>query len=229
MLKADEESAMNNLGKHIFKGLRFGLLLQAAIGPVCLFVLKTAAESGVGAAEAGVAAVTLIDALFVTLAIVGIGSIIEKPGVKTFLKYFGAAMLLYFGAGVILGSFGIQIVPGLNPTLRSASSAFVTCLVITVSNPLTVLFWTGVFATRIVSEGFGRREMILFGAGAVLATMLFLGILALIVGSVHLLLNEKVIKVLNVMVGLVLLGFGIKMLFTKRLVSPSGGENEYRQ
>lgn len=211
---------MNNLGKNIIKGLRFGLLLQIAIGPVCLFIVKTAAESGALVAEAGVIAVTIIDALFVMLSIIGIGSIIEKPGVKTFLKYFGAAVLLYFGLGVVLGSFGIDIIPSLSSNVVSEiPNAFITGLILTASNPLTILFWTGVFATRIVSEGFGKKEMILFGTGAVLATLLFLGLVALAVGSMHLLMNEMLIKVLNVTVGIVLIGFGIKMFFQRKLPS----------
>lgn len=50
--------------KTIIKGFRFGLLLQLAIGPVCLFIIKTAAESGVLTAEAGVMAVMIRRAWF---------------------------------------------------------------------------------------------------------------------------------------------------------------------
>jgi threonine/homoserine/homoserine lactone efflux protein len=205
----------------IIKGFRFGLLLQIAIGPVCLFIFKTAAESGIMAAQSGVLAATLIDALFVILAIAGLGVLLEKPGVKTFLKYFGTLILLYFGLGIILGDFGIHIIPSFNSseTAQEAPNAFMTCLILTASNPLTILFWTGVFATKIAGEGYGKQEMILFGTGAVLSTLVFLGLVAFIVGWAHFLMPGMVIKILNGIVGMVLIGFGIGMALRKEPVS----------
>jgi threonine/homoserine/homoserine lactone efflux protein len=204
----------------IIKGFRFGLLLQVAIGPVCLFIIKTAAESGIVAGIAGVLAATFIDAVFVILAIAGLGALLEKPGVKTFLKSFGTIMLIYFGLGIILGSFGVYIIPSFNnsETARAAPNAFIICLILTASNPLTILFWTGVFAAKITGDGYGKREMILFGTGAVLATSVFLGIMALIVGWAHWLMPEMLIKILNAIVGMVLIGFGIRMALKEKVI-----------
>lgn len=201
----------------IFRGFRFGLLLQIAIGPVCLFIFKTATESGIVAAEAGVVAATMMDTIFVTLAILGVGTLLERQKVKLFLKYFGTAVLFYFGLGVILGSFGIHIIPTLYSAKATAatSNAFITSFILTASSPLSILFWTGVFSTKIANEGFGKTEMILFGVGAVLATLVFLGIFAFIMGLLHLIISNTVVKVLNVIVGGVLIGFGLKMAFSK--------------
>jgi threonine/homoserine/homoserine lactone efflux protein len=189
------------------------MLLQIAIGPVCLFIFKTAAESGILAAETGVLAAVFIDAVFVMLAIAGLGSLLEKPGLKLFLKYFGALTLLYFGLGIALSCFGIHIIPSFHhsKTTLAAPSAFVTCLILTASNPLTVIFWTGVFATKVAGEGYGKPEMIRFGTGAVLATLFFLGLVALVTGMFHWLIPDKIITYLNGIVGVVLAGFGVRM------------------
>ena len=48
------------------------MLLQIAIGPVCLLILQTAISSGFATAESGVLAVALVDALFIFAAIWGI-------------------------------------------------------------------------------------------------------------------------------------------------------------
>lgn len=55
-----------------------------------------------------------------------------------------------------------------------------------------------------------------FGGGAVLATPVFLGVVALIVGSMNLLMNAMLIQVLKLMVGIVLMGFGVKIFFQKK-------------
>ncbi|MDF2988715.1 MAG: putative threonine efflux protein [Eubacterium sp.] len=197
-----------------FKGFKFGLLLQIAIGPVFIFVLKTATESGIRAAEAAVLAATLVDALFVLLAVLGIGKLIDKKGFKTVLKYFGIIILIYFGAGTLLGALDIHIIPGMGSLAgnNNTSNSFLLCLVLTASNPLTILFWTGVFASKISTESFNRKDMYLFGAGAVMTTLVFLGAVAFLAGLLEPIMTEEIIKVLNITVGLVLIAFSVRML-----------------
>lgn len=201
----------------VYKGFKFGLLLQLAIGPVFVFVIKTATGSGILAAEAAVLAATLIDALFVVLAILGIGKLIDKPGFKIILKYFGIIVLLYFGAGTALSSFGINIIPGFGSLVNSGniSSSFVLCLILTVSNPLTILFWTGVFASKITAEGFTKNDIRLFGTGAVMTTFVFLGLVAFLAGLLQPVMTDELMKLLNVVVGIVLICFSIKLFMKK--------------
>lgn len=204
-----------------FKGFKFGLLLQIAIGPVFIFVLKTATESGILAAEAAVLAATLVDALFVLLAILGTGKLIDKKGFKTALKYFGIIILLYFGAGTFLGALDIHIIPGIGglAETRSTSSSFLLCLVLTASNPLTILFWTGVFASKISTGSFTRSDMYLFGTGTVMTTFVFLGAVAFLAGLLEPIMTEGIIKALNITVGLILIAFSVNMLFKKNEVA----------
>ncbi|KNY28271.1 LysE family translocator [Pseudobacteroides cellulosolvens] len=201
----------------VLKGFRFGLMLQFAIGPVCIYIFNTATNGGFLPAEAAVLAATLMDTIFVTLAILGIGSLLEKDGVKKALKYFGTVILIYFGLGTILGTFGIKIIPTIagNSNLYDTSNAFVTSFILTASSPLSILFWSGVFATKLSSEGFSKKEMRFFGVGAVMATLVFLTIFAVIVSLLHPMMNQTVVDVMNVLVGIIIIGFGLKMLLKK--------------
>jgi len=47
----------------IFKGLKFGMILQIAVGPICVFIFNIAATAGFIRAQFGVLAVVIIDAL----------------------------------------------------------------------------------------------------------------------------------------------------------------------
>ena len=62
----------------ILKGFKFGMLLQFAVGPVCIFILQMASLRGFYMAEIGVLGVVLIDGIFIICAILGISSIIDK-------------------------------------------------------------------------------------------------------------------------------------------------------
>ncbi|MDD2994424.1 MAG: lysine transporter LysE, partial [Pygmaiobacter sp.] len=61
-----------------WKGLRFGLLLQLAVGPVCLFVFSSAARYGTAVALAAVLGVALVDAAEMALAAAGAGRLLQK-------------------------------------------------------------------------------------------------------------------------------------------------------
>lgn len=197
----------------LFRGFRFGMLLQIAIGPICLYVLKTALESGAVNALAAASAAALADAIFVTLAILGVGVFLDKPGIKKLLKYSGALILACYGAGILLGGFGIHIIPGLTGIAASAeaSSAFIYCFLLTASSPLTILFWTGVFASRLADENYSKAGMYTYGAGAVLSTMLSLGAVALLAGLLQPVMTQGVINILNIAVGLALAGYAVRM------------------
>lgn len=200
----------------LFKGFRFGMLLQIAIGPICLYVLKTALEYGVVNALAATCAATLADAIFVLLAILGVGAFLDRPRVKRFLKYFGAAVLAYYGAGIMLGNFGIRLIPGLGGILAvKTSSIFIYCFLLTASSPLTILFWTGVFASKLTGENYTRGRIYCFGAGAVLSTLLSLGAVALLSGLLQPVMTEEIINVLNIVVGAALLVFAARMALKK--------------
>lgn len=160
-----------------------------------------------------------MDITFILLAIFGIGALLDKPGVKGLLYYFGVFVLAYFGLGVFLGSFGIRIIPAFRSN-TAASGSFVTSLVLTASSPLTILFWTGVFATKVVQEGFSHKDALRFGAGAVLGTPVFLGTVALVAGSLHVFMTPTVVQVVNGAVGLVLAGFAVRMWLNRPRTSP---------
>ena len=61
-----------------YEGLKFGMLLQLAVGPMCLLVFNTAKNEGFLIAMSLVLAIVLVDALYITLASVGISKILDK-------------------------------------------------------------------------------------------------------------------------------------------------------
>lgn len=91
----------------VFKGFRFGMLLQFAVGPVCIFIFQVSVLRGFYAAEAGVLGAVIVDGLFIMAAISGMARIIEKEKVKTGLKFFGSVILLIFGFCTVLCVFDI--------------------------------------------------------------------------------------------------------------------------
>lgn len=200
----------------IFKGLKFGMILQLAIGPVCLFIFKIGGNKGFIDAEIGVLGVAVIDALYILLAITGTTSFLDKERTKHALRLSGALIVGIFGLQTILGIFGWGIIPNLSLLSRIKSgNSFVEGIVLTASNPLTILFWAGVFSTKIAEDNLRRKEVYLFGLGSILATLFFLTIIAAIGSISGYFLPVEIISILNFIVGLALIYFAFKMIMKR--------------
>jgi threonine/homoserine/homoserine lactone efflux protein len=77
------------------------------------------------------------------------------------------------------------------------------------------MFWAGVFSSKIVEDGLGRKEMYLFGAGAVLSTLLFMTFVSALGSVAGIFIPEAAMSVLNGLVGLILIGFGLRTVYRK--------------
>ncbi len=203
--------------KTLLKGFSFGLLLQIAVGPLCIYIIKTALASGFLAAFAGVLAVTLADALFVALALIGIGSLVNTDRAKIIMKITGGGVIILFGLAIFLSGFGISLIPAFSPKAGAAGgSVFLTALFLTLSSPLTIVFWAGVFGSRLAEDDSGLGQTVLFGLGAVLSTLIFLTVVSAVAGLFTSAMTPRAIQLLNWVAGLVLIWFGIRMLVKKQ-------------
>jgi threonine/homoserine/homoserine lactone efflux protein len=205
----------------LVKGFRFGMLLQLAVGPVALFIFQTALVSGFISAATGVIGAALVDAIFIVAAIIGIGAVLQKEKAAAVMKIFGALILITFGISTVLGVFGLAFIPGFNLAQGvETGSVFQRAVLITASNPLTIIFWAGVFSARLAEGDLKGSETYTFGCGAVLATLFFLTLIALVGTTTGRFLSDAVIQVLNAAVGVLLIYFGVRMftVFTARKV-----------
>jgi len=202
----------------ILGGFLFGMMLQLSVGPICLYIFKTGFARGFIDAETAVLAVAIIDTLYIALAISGLSTLISGEKSKWALRITGAAVVLIFGINIILTQFfTISLLPTANLFSDVIfNNPFYDGLLLTASNPLTIIFWAGVFATKISENDFSKKDLFCFSAGCVIATLVFLTLVALAGSLVRDFLPPIVIQWLNLVVGIVLIFFAVKMLFSKK-------------
>lgn len=204
----------------IFKGFRFGMLLQLAVGPMCLLVFKTSASNGFFSGFVLVLAIALVDIIFMTVSGLGVAAVISNPKAKLVLKLAGGAVLILFGINMVLGEFNIRLFPAVSAHGDfSNQSIFLQGVLLTASNPLTIIFWSSVFSAQVIENGLTKRQLVVFGAGCVLATLSFMTAVDLLGLAVNTFLPGFVIKILNIIVGIVLVYFGIRLLLKKETAS----------
>lgn len=200
----------------IFKGLKFGMLLQLAIGPMCFLVFNTSATHGFLFGLTLVIAIAIVDTLYITLSGLGVATIINRKNIKSILQIFGCIVLIIFGINTILGVYHISFLPDINIFSEVTSqNIFLQGLLLTSSNPLTIIFWSGVFSTQVIENNLNRRQVILFGFGCILSTLLFLTAVSFAGSILSEFMPVKVIQIFNVIVGTVLIYYGIRLLWKK--------------
>lgn len=199
------------------KGLRFGMMLQLAVGPVCLLVVNAAANQGLLSAMSVVIAVTLVDTLYLTLSTLGVSAVLRRPSVYRNVQWIGGLVLAFFGLDFIGGALGFSILPGFSSLVGNAEgrAIWLQGLLVTLSNPLTIVFWGSVLTEQISREHWHGGRLALFSIGCISATIVFLSGVAIAGTYTGALLPVNVIRWLNALVGLALVVFGLRMIVRK--------------
>lgn len=201
----------------VLRGLKFGMLLQLAIGPICLMVFNTAATYGLLYALSLVAAIVLIDTLYIALSCAGVAVVLKRTRVKLAVRIAGAVVLVLFGANMVAGGLGYALFPqGALFSQPTGHSLFFQGLLLTASNPLTIVFWGGVLSAQVTENGWGKAGLFYFSMGCVLATVLFLTSVSLLASVFGRFLPSTAIQFFNVFVGGVLIIFGTRPLYKKQ-------------
>lgn len=191
-------------------GLSTGLVLQLAIGPVFFFILNIAMQRTILDGFSSVAAVTLVDYLYILLAVVGVGKLLENPRTKNILSLLSAVVLFLFGIIMLIALRSALA----NPVAAAQSGSdywgsFLAAFLLTIASPLTIVFWTSLFATKAIEYGYTKKQLVIFGLAAGLATVLFLGSAVVIFSIVKTSIPILLVQILNAVVGVVLMIYGV--------------------
>lgn len=198
----------------LWDGIVFGMLLQLSVGPVCLAILQLSIRRGFAQAWKMIAGVALVDAFYMAGAIGGISLVLQLTWVKQIVLIGGAATLAWFG----VDSLRSQQADGGAETKRGAAAraeknSFVYGLSLTLTNPLTILFWSGVFGSLMASRQLpDMPTLFLFAAGCLLSTLVFLGLVAMLGKLLARYLVPKWLRIVNRLVGICLIGFAMLLL-----------------
>jgi len=194
------------------KGLITGLTLQLAIGPVFFFIINLTLQKTFWNGLIAICAVTLVDYFYITLSILGLGKILEKPMVKKPLGTISYLVLILFGflilKSIIINFNGLKLTTAPNNLISSFTSAFI----LTISSPMTIVFFTSIFTAKAVENNFSKKELSIFGFGTGLATFIFMGLMIILFSIIKTTIPLLLIQLLNGLVGVLLIFYGLMRL-----------------
>ncbi|UOY93346.1 LysE family translocator [Ectobacillus sp. JY-23] len=195
---------------YIWKGLVIGLSLAAPVGPIGLLCIRRTLTqgringfvSGLGAASA--------DAVYGMIAAFGLTFITEfLLGQKTWLQLVGGAFLCYLGIKTILSK--VAHTPA-NAQGKQLLSAYSSVFFLTLTNPMTILSFIGIFAGLGVAAGDTTSSLTLV-IGIFLGSALWWLFLATIAGVFKERMNTQALTWVNRVSGVILIIVGSIALF----------------
>ncbi len=197
----------------IKKGLTTGLILQLAIGPVFFYIINLTLQKSTLDGLAGVIAVTTVDLLYIGLSILGLGQILEHAKIKTAFGALSALVLMVFGLVIIKGAVSTPLMVAATTTPANPLASFISVFILTISSPMTIVFFTSLFSAKAVEYNFNRKDLLLFGLGTGLATLIFMGTSVVLFSFVKGTVPAVIIRSLNILVGCLLIAYGAIRLF----------------
>jgi threonine/homoserine/homoserine lactone efflux protein len=195
-------------------GLVVGLSIAAPVGPIgVLCIRRTLAEGRLAGLVSGLGAATA-DAFYGLVGALGLtfvsGFLLRQ---QTWLRLVGGLFLLVLGARIFLA--GASDAAARAPDAGGGLlAAYTSTLVLTLTNPITILFFAGIFAGLGLA---GRGD---YGAAVLLVTGVFLGsalwwvTLSGVVSLLRARFNARALRWVNRVSGIVVAGFGVAALLS---------------
>jgi threonine/homoserine/homoserine lactone efflux protein len=200
-----------NINKLFWNGLKIGLLLQVGgIGPICMIVFRLSLSLPMSKLLMGIIGITLADFVYISLSVLSISAIIKK--MQHYQRVFDIIV------GCILVIFGLLFITAghvINSNSLQGHDLFFWLFGLTIVNPITIIFIMGIFSLELSKRSMNLKESSIFALGFLLATPLFMIFIVLVGGLIGKVLPVLVVRILNSIMGFVLVFLGMRNIFFK--------------
>jgi threonine/homoserine/homoserine lactone efflux protein len=192
-------------GELLLKGLAFGFLLAATVGPMWLLCLRRTLASGALVGLASGMGIALADGFYGAVAAFGLTAISGFLLAHAFwLGLAGSAFLLYLGVKTLIAK-PESVATDEKPV--SLHAAFLSTLGLTLTNPPTILAFAAIFAGLGLASSADYAAAALIVAGVFIGSALWWVILALGAGRLRHRLGPRLFRAINLVSGVSILGF----------------------
>ncbi len=191
----------------IVEGIMLGLSVAAPVGPTNIELIRRGLKSGfwpciLFAIGVEIALIAYLIAIFG-----GLSFLTEIELFNLSLSVFGVIVLFYLGY-VSLNDFFNRHHLDIDAR-EEGHNHFVSGILLTITNPAVLLFWSGIIGANIATKEFSLNNSLLISGGILIGvTIWFLFLAALIYGG-RKYITPKVFGYISALAGLVLIGFGL--------------------
>jgi putative LysE/RhtB family amino acid efflux pump len=193
-------------------GFGLGFFVAAQLGPISLLAIRSTLRSGALIGLAIGAAVAIVDTLYAAAGAAGAAGLLTFEPLRLAFGLAGAAVLVGLGARTLWSAFRVRMGGEADEEVATPRRAFLTALVATASNPLTIASWAAIFAaasTAGASDTASGTALLLLGVGV--GSLTWMTILATGVNLTRRRIGDRTLKVVDTVAGLGIAGFGVAL------------------
>jgi threonine/homoserine/homoserine lactone efflux protein len=199
----------------ILNGVLSGIVLAFLIGPVFFTILQTSIERGFGSGAMVAIGVSLSDTFYITLTYLGVYQLFDQGSFREYLAYFGGLVLLVFGVYYLfVKSKKLYEVDHTRLQVNNPWKLVGKGFLINGLSPMVLIFWLGTVGVATTKLGYSTPHKAVPFFAAIVSTVFFTDVLkAKLADKLRLLLTPRFIRNLNIVLGFVLLLFGLRLIY----------------
>jgi len=186
-----------------------GLSLAAPIGPINAAQLDKGIKKGFWHAWILGLGAILADAVYMALVYFGVVHFLEMDFMKAFLWLFGFFVLTYTGIETVLSAG--KLVIDEREVNDSHFSSFLSGFLMSISNPLTMLFWLGIYGSVLANaaDKYDIQHLIVYSSAIFFGILCWDITMALVSSSFRKFLTQPILVLISALSGLSLICFGV--------------------
>lgn len=198
----------------LIEGIFLGITLAFLIGPSFIALVQTSISNGFLAGAQFSLGIALSDLALISLSYLGALQLITSTEHQVVVGIIGGFILI--GFGIYTFTRKQKIMPAMAINFKLESGKFFRYLFkgffLNIFNPFLLVFWIGIVGLTSSRYGIHSREMMIFFTGAIAAVFTTDLFKCFIAHRIKRYLNLRTLTLINRIVGISLMAFGIGLI-----------------
>lgn len=196
------------------KGIFSGIVLACLIGPVFFTLLQTSIERGFLSGVFVAIGISLCDSFYILVSYFGLIQFLEATNVRHYMAYGGGIILLFFGLYYLLVK-SRKLISYDPEKIRNASGFRLAAkgFIINGLSPMVLFFWLATVSLATTQLGYTTHtNALIFFASIVITVFITDVIKAKLADKLRILITPRVIRILNIVLGIVMVVFAGRLI-----------------
>lgn len=203
------------------RAFALGFVIAMPVGPISLLILRRTVAAGPSVGVATALGAASADTIYGACAAFGLSAVTAfLQGEAVILGIAGGLMLIWLGVGGLRaashrreGGVIVSAMAGGGATLATVAPAYGSALVLTLTNPLTILSYAAAFAGIGLAAAGGLASALATTAGLALGSTAWQLFIVAAAGRARRWMTGRILALIDRLSGAILIGFGLWSLY----------------
>lgn len=197
----------------LIEGIILGFTLAFMVGPAFFTLLQTSISRGMYAGTQLAIGIALSDIFLIFMTSLGVTQIVNSPNFQLFFGLIGSIVLVSFGIYTFLKKVIIHHPKDIQIPIKNTHPAIYILkgFVLNFANPFVWIFWLTI-AVTLNARAESMNIYLVFFVGTIVTVFLTDLLKCFIAGKIKTLLSNRIMFIINRVVGILLIIFGFILL-----------------